>query len=403
MLKSVPPMRIVLLYVVIFFGFVGYSMMITLFTPLFMYAEGGIIPSGASPAYRVIALGVVLSLFPLAQFLGSPVLGALSDRFGRKPILLLSLIAAPIFYALIALSLMLPNLNLLMMATFFAGITQSNMVIAQSAIADIASPRDRGRLFGYIYLSTSLAYVAGPLLAGKVANYATPFWIVCAFLIVTLIWAQIAFEETKKEKELHISYKHAFTALFTIFTAKKLRSAYLVNFLLYFSIFGFFRCYPMYIVNTFQVSVSRLSEFIAWVAFPIILVNIKATGALFKHFSPRILTLWSSLFTGLFMLVIIIPDSSNGLWITLFLTSASLAIALPASATMLSLMAASNEQGRVMGNNQSLTVAAEASSAFIGGLLASVAVSLSLVVPALIAIGTAALLFLMRAQLTHES
>jgi MFS family permease len=402
--------RLFPLYVIIFFGFVGYSMMITLFTPLFMYAQKHIISTHTSIEYRIIILGVVLALFPLAQFFGSPILGSLSDRFGRRPILLLSLYIAPICYALIALSLQYHNLILLMIGCLIAGLSQANIIIAQSAIADLAARQHRHRLFGYIYLSASLAYVAGPLLGGKLADstlvpwfdYDTPFWVVFAFLVITLVWIQLSFHETKTKKETQIDYKDAFVSLFTVFTSKKLRLLYLINFLLYFSIFGFFRCYPMYIVDAFRVDVSTLSEFIAWVAVPIILVNLGVTGALSKRFSPRTLTLWSSWLLGLFMISIVLPSAYNALWVTLFLTSCALALALPSCATLLSLTATSSEQGRVMGNNQALQVAAEALSAFIGGLLASITTPLALIVLALLAFVTALLLMFNRHRLQEQ-
>ena len=166
---------------------------------------------------------------------------------------------------------------------------------------------------------------------------------------------------------MHIRYTEAFIGLFTIFTSRRLRMIYLMNFLLYFSIFGFFRCYPMYIVNAFHVDASKLSEFIAWVGVPIVLVNLGITSFLSKRFSPKTLTIWSSFLTGIFMLLIVIPHSSAALWILLFLTSAALALSLPSCSTMLSFAASPTEQGRVMGNNQSLQVAAEALSAFAGG------------------------------------
>ena len=74
-----------------------------------------------------------------------------------------------------------------------------------------------------------------------------------------------------------------------------------------------------------------------------------------------------------------LPAAPEALWVTLFLTSLALAICLPASATMLSLAAGADEQGRAMGNNQALQVGAEALSGLLGGLLAMVAVKLSLV------------------------
>jgi MFS family permease len=72
--------RLVPLYTVIFVGFVGYSLMITVFTPMLMYAHNGMLASDSRMAQRTIVLGVLLSLYPLGQFVGSPVLGALSER-----------------------------------------------------------------------------------------------------------------------------------------------------------------------------------------------------------------------------------------------------------------------------------------------------------------------------------
>ena len=82
------------LYAVVFVGFVGYSLMIAIFTPLVLRPDGGMLPHGASTAARAIALGVLLALYPLAQFLAAPVIGSLSDRYGRKPTLLVSLVAS---------------------------------------------------------------------------------------------------------------------------------------------------------------------------------------------------------------------------------------------------------------------------------------------------------------------
>jgi MFS family permease len=71
------------LYLVIFIGFLGYSLMITVFTPMLLDGHGAILPATTPEARRTMLLGFLLCLYPLGQFLASPVLGALSDRFGR--------------------------------------------------------------------------------------------------------------------------------------------------------------------------------------------------------------------------------------------------------------------------------------------------------------------------------
>jgi MFS family permease len=68
------------LYAVVFVGFLGYSLMIAAFTPMILRNDNGMLPASSSLTQRSIVLGILLSLYPLGQFLGSPVLGGLSDR-----------------------------------------------------------------------------------------------------------------------------------------------------------------------------------------------------------------------------------------------------------------------------------------------------------------------------------
>ena len=389
-------------YTVVFVGFVGYSLMIAVFTPMLLDAHGGMVPSDSPMAQRTIILGVLLSLYPLGQFFGSPVLGALSDRYGRKPTLLASLAITTACYALISIALGVGRLTLLMAASLVAGLSEANIVIAQSAIADITTAENRNRLFGYIYLSSSLAYVVGPLAGGKLAdptivswfNYATPFWAVFGLLVVTLLWTAVVFRETHRARAGEpISYSAAFVNLLGVFNDRRLRWLYLVNFLVYLAVFGFFRCYPMYLVDQFKLNVSRVSEFIAWVAVPIVIANLWLTDFVSRRISTRNMVIVSAALTGFFMITITVPPQLGALWVTLFLTALSLAICLPACATMISVSVGAEEQGRVMGNNQSLQVGAEALSGLIGGLLAAVIVKLPLIVLALVAISAAAMLW----------
>jgi DHA1 family tetracycline resistance protein-like MFS transporter len=90
------------LYLVVFVGFLGHSLMITVFTPMILHNDNGMLAASSSTSERTIILGVLLSLYPAGQFLGAPVLGALSDRVGRRPVLLASLSAGCVGYALIA-------------------------------------------------------------------------------------------------------------------------------------------------------------------------------------------------------------------------------------------------------------------------------------------------------------
>lgn len=400
--------RLFPLYLVIFFGFVGYSLMITLFTPMFLSGDY-ILPANTSLSTRTILLGIVLFLYPFAQFLSSPVLGALSDRFGRRPILLLSLGLTTAFYLLTSFAIEIRNLPLLCISLAIAGFSEGNVTVAQSTIADVSTGPNKNRYFGYIYLSASLAYVIGPLFGGKLADpklvtwfsYALPFWVSSALLFCVLLWILIGFKETHlSSARVELNFLEAFTNIKNIFKMRRLRAIFFINFLLYLAIFGFFRTYPMYLVDEFKLGVSKLSEFVAWVAFPIIIVNAGLTGFFAKHFSSWMLTLVTAIGVGVFLEWIVLIEHIEYMWFALFFAGFAIAVCLPSCAAFLSERASGKEQGRVMGNNQSLQFFAEASSGLLAGLLAAVLIKLALIIFGIVSFVGAAILFF---QKEHES
>lgn len=386
------------LYVVIFVGFVGYSLMITVLTPALMSNHNLLLAPGTPLSRRIVLLSFLLCLYPLGQFVGSPVLGSLSDRFGRKPVLLVSLTITTVCYALIALALTARSFALLAAASLVAGTAEANIVAAQSAIADVVRPEERNRFFGYIYMSVSAAYIIGPLVGGKLAdpelvrwfNDATPFGAVLLLLVITTAATAVLLRETHPPAARSaVSFTRAFTNLKGVIVDGRLRRMYWLNFFFYFAISGFFRCYPMYLVGHFHLGVSRVSELIAWVGVPIVIANLWLTGFLAARLETTTLAIWSATLTGIFMIAVVVFRPSEALWLTLFLTSGALALCLPACATLLSRAATEAEQGRVMGNNQALQVGAEALSGFLGGLAAALMVKLPLILLGLLAITAA--------------
>ena len=199
-------------------------------------------------------------------------------------------------------------------------------------------------------------------------------------LLGVLTAVALRFQETSHGSPTEARYLDAFTNLARVVTDRRLRPFYVVNFVLYLAIFGFFRVYPMYLVDEFDLSVGRVSEFIAYVAVPIVIANLWLVGALSRRLAPRTIAVGSAFATGAFMALIVVPDSEVSLWFTLGPTALALAVCLPACAAMLSLAADDREQGRAMGNNQSIQVGAESLSGLAGGALAAIVIKLPLLV-----------------------
>ncbi|WP_406697625.1 Tet(A)/Tet(B)/Tet(C) family tetracycline efflux MFS transporter [Singulisphaera sp. Ch08] len=124
--------------------------------------------------------GYFLALYSLMQFLFSPILGSLSDRFGRRPVLLVSLAGAAIDYTVMALT---PFLSILYLGRMVAGVTGANMAVATAYIADISREDERAKRFGYMNACFGLGFVAGPLIGGLVGTFSPryPFLVAALF------------------------------------------------------------------------------------------------------------------------------------------------------------------------------------------------------------------------------
>jgi len=383
------------LYVAIFVGCVGYSLMITVFVPTMLDAHGGLLSAHARMTRRTMLLGVLVSLYPLGQFFASPVIGALSDRAGRRPIWLVSLAVNAAGYAVIATALALHRLSVLMVGSLLVGLSDASRVIAQRVIADVASVERRGPSLRYIYLTASVACVLGPLVGGQLTDKTlvpwfrnpTPFWAVAGLLVVTLLIAAAAFRETNASpRGDEIDYGAALNSLFDAFVDPRLRGLYGANGLLYLAIYGFLRCYPMQLVGEFRMNVPQLAAVVAWVALPLVITNVWLNGLLARRVAtPRIVAV-SALLTGVGLIAVALPLDVYVLWGVLFLTGLALAVCLAACARMVVAAVTAVEEGRAMEDDRSLRAGVETLSGLLVGVLAAVKVSLALVALGLVAI-----------------
>jgi len=373
--------RLLPVYFVVFLGYIGYSLFLTIFAPAILNDNF----LGYSESRRILLLGVLIFLYPFGQFLSSPVLGAMSDRFGRKPLLLYSLAVTACVYVFIGICLIHRWIIPLMACLFVAGLSEGNITIAQSAVADVSDRKSRHRMFGYIYFAASCSYIVGPILGGWLStvlingspSYELPFLIVAGMLLLSFFWILFSFKETAP-RHVHVSYFEGVTNIKNLFTMKKLRFWFFVNFILYLASFGFLQGFPVYVVAQYGVQVGKLSLMIAWTDIPFIIVNLFFIGHLARKFKIVNLLMILSAALGVMMLMMLLPRHENYLWPLLLGQGFCVAVILPLSSSLISLMARDDQQGRVMGINQSLNFFTEAISGLAVGLLAAAYVKLAI-------------------------
>ncbi len=174
--------RLSILIVVIVFNVLGIGLMLPVVPMLVRELTGGTVGT-ASTVY-----GLLLGLYSLMQFVLGPAMGALSDRFGRRPILLVSLAGLSLDYLLLAVA---PTIWWVVAARLIGGALGASIATATASIADITPPERRAQSFGLIGVAFGIGYIAGPLIGGLLGAYGSrmPFYAAAAMGVVALVFA----------------------------------------------------------------------------------------------------------------------------------------------------------------------------------------------------------------------
>lgn len=142
--------------------------------------------------------GYLLFSFALAQFLFSPVMGNLSDQYGRRPVLLFSLLGFGIDYIILAFA---PSYSWLLIGRIIAGITGASFTTASAYIADISTPENRSKNFGMIGAAFGLGFIIGPLLGGLLGQFSlrAPFYAAASLSFLNLCYGYFVLPESLSE------------------------------------------------------------------------------------------------------------------------------------------------------------------------------------------------------------
>ncbi|MCO4847752.1 MAG: TCR/Tet family MFS transporter [Yoonia sp.] len=143
--------------------------------------------------------GILAAIFAVMQVLFGPVIGGLSDRFGRRPVLLLALVVMAFDYVLMAVA---GTIWLLVIGRIIGGITAATQSTASAYMADISKPEDKSANFGLIGAAFGIGFVLGPLIGGLLAEYGTraPFWAAAVLAGGNAVFGYFALPETVTDR-----------------------------------------------------------------------------------------------------------------------------------------------------------------------------------------------------------
>lgn len=140
-------------------------------------------------------IGIFTAIYAVMQFIFAPILGTLSDRYGRRPVLLLSLLGIGLDYLLLAFA---PTLWWLFVGRVIAGITGASLTVANAYIADVSAPEDRARNFGRLGATFGVGFILGPALGGLLGDYGlrVPFMFAAGLALLNMLYGYFVLPES---------------------------------------------------------------------------------------------------------------------------------------------------------------------------------------------------------------
>ncbi len=283
-----------ILFATLLLDMVGIGMIIPIIPVIFTDPTSpSFLLEGYSVSAQLFFAGLITALFGIMQFIAAPILGELSDTYGRKRLLTIGVAVLALSQLLFGFGIEVASIALLLVARTVAGFAGANFSIAQAAIADVSAPEDRAKNFGLIGAAFGIGFILGPLLGGWLAglfgNPAAPFWFAGALGIVNVVFISLFLPETHKPT----GKRHAFELFKGIrniraaFEDKDARPVYLTNFL-YMCGFAFFTSFiGVLLVARFGLGEAGVGTFFAVVGACIVVTQLFILRIVTKHYSER--------------------------------------------------------------------------------------------------------------------
>lgn len=321
--------------------------------------------------------------YAVFQFLATPILGRCSDFFGRKPLLVISLLGT---VAANLLASYAPIAALLFLARILDGITGGNMSIARAIISDTTSPADRPKAFGLFDAAFRSGFVMGPAISffaqslptfPGVSSLGMSFFVGALVALLATGLTVFLLPETLSERERpRLSWQmFGFGKIFQSLQRPKLGEMFILTFMVGFTFTIFTFAFQPFFLNVLQQNARTLAIVFTVIGIAGVLTQIFAVDLLVKRFPMLDILFWAVIVRGLIFLLIPVFPNFPGFVALVLALGVTNAFPIPIISTILSLNSSSREQGEVQGINSSYLSISNAFGPAVAGLLVSLSYS----------------------------
>lgn len=396
-MSTTPQRQLYIILLVVLLGFIGNSIAYPIFAPLFLHPSAdSILSSTWNSHWRNIWFGITLMMYPFGQFIGSPILGALSDRYGRKKILVFSMSIITALYLLTALSLSQRLLWLLLVVRLLTGCCEGNISIARAMTVDI-SELNKQKSLGLINAMSAIGYILGPLIGGFLADkniipwfsFSLPFYVAAIVSLFLIFLAAFYLDESLKNVYHSgitlVQQFNIFSRLKRLSQNKTLKILLITSTIASLSYDTFYEFYPAYLTGYWHATPIQIAWYTA-----VLSATISIGCGWLNHLLSNLISSIKAItfFTPLIVLILIALCFLPSPWIIIILFMViGLAIAITTTnyTVQVSESAESHIQGEVLGTLWGLRMLFDGTTALIGGSLIIVAYNLPFIVAAMAA------------------
>jgi multidrug resistance protein len=333
---------LIIVFVTVFIDLLGFGIIIPL---LPFYAE-----TFGATAFTV---GLLATSFSLMQFIFAPVWGRVSDRVGRRPIILLGLLGSCLSYFGFGMA---STLTALFAARIFAGIAGANIPTAQAVVADLTTPENRAKGMGLVGAAFGLGFIFGPAISGFLSRYgySVPAFFASGLSLANFVAAWFLLPETLKPEHRAIERVGRIDALRSALARPHLPLLLVIGFLVVAAFSGYESTFALFAERTYSFHASSIGYVFAFVGIILVIVQGVLVGKVVKGVGEHHIVPASLAIVAVGLLMIPATRSVAALLVANGVMAVGMGFNNPSLMSLISRYSSAEDQGGVMGLTQSL-------------------------------------------------
>lgn len=399
------PRALPVILLAIFLDLVGYGILVPVVPQLFANPDSVyyVLSSSTPLAVGYIFLGFLIATYPITQFFSAPVLGQLSDRHGRRPILTIALVGTAVGFLILSIGIVTHNIFLLFFSRVVDGVSGGAISVAQAAIADLTRPKERAKHFGLIGAAYGTGFIIGPVLGGILSDSTLISWfsITTPFLFAAALSGFNAFlvyryvgETNSRIVGIPIRFYKGLADIIRAYGLKRLRAVFGTNFFFHVGVTFVATFFSVYLIDRFNMTQIGIGYYIGYAGLWIVIAQAVLVPLLSRYYDEVVLLRWSLVLGSLGIFAFYLPYTIPGLLLAGAFFALANGISMSLLPSLVSRRAPATIQGEIMGINTSVQAFSQIAPPVLAGFLAATIAPAAPVYIAGAAVGAAWLVFI---------